>query len=105
MGLAAWPREDRRAAPRATPGAVPNGITLVPIVFGSLSVLVLCLSLVHHTPRVASLMALGALGARHRPHGHDAARGALGASRSTSRVARVDELTGLQQPPGLLRGG
>jgi diguanylate cyclase (GGDEF)-like protein len=61
IGLAAWPRPERRAVRRTTATEVPKGITMVPIVFGSLAVVVLLSSLVHHTPKVATLMALAAL--------------------------------------------
>ena len=95
MCLAAWPREDRRAAPRVTQGTVPDGITHVPIVFGTLSVLVLCLSLVMHTPRVASLMALGALGLVIVRMAMTL-RAVRSAEQVNFAVARVDELTGLR---------
>jgi diguanylate cyclase len=94
MCLAAWPREDRRAVPRVAQSTVPDGITHVPIIFGALSVLVLCLPLVMHTPHIASLMALGALGLVIVRMAMT-----LGAVRSAEQdnfaVARVDELTGL----------
>jgi diguanylate cyclase (GGDEF)-like protein len=93
MGLAAWPRE-RRETPRTRTTALPKGISSVPIVFGSLSVLVLVISLVHRTSKVTLLLALTALclvivrmamtlREVHRVEEH------------SFRSARVDELTGL----------
>jgi diguanylate cyclase (GGDEF)-like protein len=104
MGLAAWPREDRRAVPRTADSAVPSGISHIPIVFGTLSVLVLTASLVHHTSRVASLMALGALGLV-------IVRMALtlgvvrDAEQDNFKVARVDELTGLSNRRAFFEDG
>ena len=90
--------------PRVAQSTVPDGITHVPIVFGALSVLVLCMSLVVHTSRIASLMALAALGLVIVRMAMT-----LGAVRTAEQdnfaVARIDELTGLQQPTRLLRGG
>jgi len=104
MGIAAWPREDRRSIPRVESSPVPNGISHIPVIFGALSVLVLSASLVHHTSRVVSLMALGALGLV-------IVRMAvtLGAVRDvekdTFRVARVDELTGLSNRRAFFEDG
>ncbi len=94
MGLAAWPREDRRARPRTSTTEVPHGITIVPIVFGSVSVAVLALSLLHHTSKVTSLLALAAL---CLVLGRMALtlREVRNVEKTTFRVARVDELTGL----------
>jgi diguanylate cyclase (GGDEF)-like protein len=104
MGLAAWPREDRRAVPRVGDSAVPTGITHIPIIFGALSVLVLVASLFHDTPRVASLMALGALSlviARMAT--------TLGAVRDAEKrnfsAARIDELTGLSNRRAFFEDG
>jgi diguanylate cyclase len=95
MGLAAWPREDRRAVPRMAQSSVPNGITHVPIIFGTLSVFVLGVSLVHHIPRVASLMALGALCLVIVRMGMTL-RAVRVAEKDNYSVARIDELTGLR---------
>jgi diguanylate cyclase (GGDEF)-like protein len=93
MGLAAWPRE-RRAAPRTKTTALPRGLSSVPIVFGSLSVLVLVISLVHRTSRVTSLLALSAL-CLVIVRMAMTLREVRGAEERSFRSARVDELTGL----------
>ena len=63
MGLAAWPNERRRIrrVEQTESSEVPGGITFVPIVFGSISVRVLLISLFHKTSVVTSLLALGTL--------------------------------------------
>ena len=104
MGLAAWPREDRRARPRTSQSRVPDGITHVPIIFGSLSVVVLCASLVHHTSRVTTLLALGALALVIVRMAMT-----LGAVREAEKdnfaVARIDELTGLSNRRAFFEDG
>ena len=61
MCLASSVREDRRDRPGRAAGSIPRGFSSVPIVFGSVSVLVLLISLVHHVSRVISSLALAAL--------------------------------------------
>jgi diguanylate cyclase (GGDEF)-like protein len=94
MGLAAWPRDVEPAAVAEEGSGVPKGITSVPVAFGSLSVLVLVVSLVHHTSRVTSLLALGAL-VLVIVRMAITLREVLDVERSNFRTARVDELTGL----------
>ncbi|HEV3212228.1 MAG TPA: EAL domain-containing protein [Acidimicrobiales bacterium] len=104
MGLAAWPRQERRAVARVGDSTVPTGFTHIPIVFGTLSVLVLAATLVHHTSRIASLMALAALGLVIVRMAMT-----LGAVRDAEkdnfRVARIDELTGLSNRRAFFEDG
>ena len=94
MGLAAWPREDRRVTPRASTTGVPRGVAIVPIVFGCLAVAVVAIALLHETSPVTSLLALGALCLvlmRLTLTLWEVRR----VEKATYQVARVDELTGL----------
>ncbi|HEY8081034.1 MAG TPA: diguanylate cyclase, partial [Acidimicrobiales bacterium] len=104
IGLAAWPREDRRLEPRPAPSAVPTGITLVPIFFGGISVAVLVISLVHHTSKVTSLLALGALCLVVVRMGLTL-RDVRVVEQVNFRVARLDELTGLRNRRGFFEDG
>jgi len=94
IGLAAWPRLERRAAPRTKATGVPSGISLVPIVFGAISVVVLAASLVHPTSKVTLLMALGAICLVIVRMGLTL-RDVKVVEQRSFQVARVDELTGL----------
>jgi diguanylate cyclase (GGDEF)-like protein len=93
MGVAAWAR-DRRETPRSLTTSLPRGLSSVPIIFGSLSVLVLVISLVHHTSRVTSLLALAAL-CLVIVRMAMTLREVRGAEEDSFHSARVDELTGL----------
>ncbi|MFI5051878.1 MAG: putative bifunctional diguanylate cyclase/phosphodiesterase [Acidimicrobiales bacterium] len=104
IGLAAWPREDRRSAPRSQKTLVPQGVTLVPIVFGSVSVVVLLVSLVHHTSPVTSLLAIGALCLVIVRMGLTL-REVRVMEKTNFHVARTDELTGLQNRRYFLEDG
>lgn len=104
MGLAAWPSEDRRAQPRPVPASVPNGISHIPIVFGTLSVLVLGATLVHHTSHVTSLLALGALGLVIVRMAMTL-QAAKVAEQENFTVARIDELTGLSNRRAFFEDG
>ena len=104
IGLAAWPKEDRRAAPRRTGSMVPRGITVVPIFFGAVSVAVLAVALVHPASKLTSLVALGALclvvvrmGLTLRDVRH--------VEKATFEVARIDELTGLSNRRAFIEDG
>lgn len=94
MGLAAWPNERRRAREDDEISSVPQGITIVPIVFGGVSILVLVLSLLHHTSPVISSLALASLVlvlVRMAMTLHEV----LEVERRNFEAARIDELTGL----------
>jgi len=95
IGLAAWPREDRRTAQRTERTLVPRGVTLVPIIFGSLSVSVILVSLVHRTSRITSLLAIGALCLVIVRMGLTL-REVRVMEKANYRVARTDDLTGLR---------
>jgi diguanylate cyclase len=103
MGLAAWPREERRARSRAT-SSVPDGLTHVPIVFGSLSVIVLAVSVARPAPPAASLMALGAL-ALVMVRMAMTLREVHEAEQVNFESARVDELTGLSNRRAFFEDG
>ncbi len=93
MGLAAIPRERPPRSLRTEP-AVPKGVTVVPIVFGAVSLLVLLVTLFHHASFAASSLALAALVlvvVRTAMTLHEV----LDVERASYRSARVDELTGL----------
>jgi diguanylate cyclase (GGDEF)-like protein len=104
MGVAAWPRDDRRETPRARTTSLPRGLSSVPIVFGSLSVLILVISLVHHTSSVTSLLALGAL-CLVIVRMAMTLREVHGAEEESFRSARVDELTGLSNRRAFFENG
>ena len=94
LGVAAAVPEDRRARSRRISSVTPNGITAVPVVFASLSVLTLAVAVIEHSSKAAAFFAIGALGVvvlrmaltlrevRHVEH-------------TTFVVSRTDELTGL----------
>ena len=103
IGLAAWPREERRARPRAT-SSVPEGLSNVPIVFGSVSVGVLAISVMHHAPPAATLMALGAL-ALVIVRMAMTLREVRAAEQANFEFARVDELTGLSNRRAFFEDG
>jgi diguanylate cyclase (GGDEF)-like protein len=104
IGLAAWPREDRRLMPRQVSTAVPMGITLVPIFFGGISVAVLVTSLVHNTSKVTSLLALAALCLVIVRMGMTL-RDVRVVEQENFRVARVDDLTGLRNRRAFFEDG
>lgn len=93
LGVAAWPK-DRVVASRSEGDAVPHGVTLVPIAFGSVSLVVLVVSIFHRTTRVTVLLALGAL-VLIVVRTALTLRDVLVVERRSYRSARVDELTGL----------
>ena len=104
MALASWPLEDRRVRRRLGATDVPDGITAVPIVFGTVSVIVLSASLDHQTPKVASLMALTAIGlviVRMAMTLREVRR----AEKSNYSTARVDELTRLSNRRAFFEAG
>ncbi len=104
LGLAAWPREDRRATPRSQRTLVPQGITFVPIVFGLISVVVLTVSLFRHSSPITSLLAIGALClviVRMGVTLHEVRV----MEKDNFQVARIDELTGLQNRRYFLEDG
>jgi diguanylate cyclase (GGDEF)-like protein len=93
MAVSAWPSPDRRVAPRTEKAVAPQGILVIPMVCGLLSLAVLVRSLVHHTSHVSSMLALGALLlvlVRMVLTLRQVRQGAL-----NFRDARTDELTGL----------
>jgi diguanylate cyclase len=94
IGLAAWPRDREPVGSVEEDSGVPKGITFVPVAFGSLSVLVLVVSLVHHTSVVTSLLAISALVVVIVRMALTL-REVLDVERANFRTARVDELTGL----------
>jgi diguanylate cyclase (GGDEF)-like protein len=61
LGLAAWAQDKHRSQSRAGPLESSNGIAMVPVVSGLLSLGVLAASLYRHVPTVASLLAIAAL--------------------------------------------
>lgn len=60
FAMAAWPARNRRNEFRRNSAPV-RGLNLVPVVFGVVSTAVLTLSLIHHTSKATSFMALGSL--------------------------------------------
>lgn len=92
LGVAAWfPERDRR---RREIASVPRGITVVPVVFGGISLVVLVVSLFHRTTPVACLLALGSL-VLVVVRTALTLRDVLAVERTSYRAARVDELTTL----------
>jgi diguanylate cyclase (GGDEF)-like protein len=92
MAIAAWPSADRRATPR-TLKVAPQGILMIPTLFGLLSLAVLVKSLAVHTSHVSSLLAISALLlviVRMVLTLREVRQGAV-----NFRDARTDELTGL----------
>jgi len=103
IGLAALPREDRRAERRRR-SDVPNGVAIVPIVFGGISVAVLAAALVHPTTPVTVLLALGALTLVLVRMGltlHDIRE----VEQHSFAAAHADELTGLHNRRAFLEDG
>jgi diguanylate cyclase (GGDEF)-like protein len=94
MGLAAWPRGERRARARDE-RATPPGVALIPVTFGFLSLAVVGISLFHKTSPVAVGMALAALGVMIVRMALTLREVREATSRSF-RDARTDALTGLQ---------
>jgi diguanylate cyclase (GGDEF)-like protein len=62
LGLAAWAREDRRSASRRHRVASSDGIAMVPVVSGFVSLGVLVASFEWHVPTLAACLAIAALG-------------------------------------------
>ena len=94
IGVAAWGREDRRSLPRRPSRLTPDGIALVPVVFGFMSLALLAVSMTKLDTLVASAMGLAALGVvlmRMALTLRELRRGA-----ENFRDARTDQLTGLQ---------
>ncbi|HUD69835.1 MAG TPA: EAL domain-containing protein [Acidimicrobiales bacterium] len=94
MCVAAWPHDERRETPRTRTTSLPRGLSSIPIIFGSLSVLILVISLVHHTSWVTSLLALSAL-CLVIVRMAMTLREVRGAEEESFRSARIDVLTGL----------
>jgi diguanylate cyclase (GGDEF)-like protein len=93
LAVSAWPNPDRDSAPKIKEVVAPQGILAIPTVCGSLSLLVLVRSLVHHTSHVSSMLAISALLLvilRMVFTVREVRQGAL-----NFRDARTDELTGL----------
>ena len=62
LGLAAWAREDRRSASRRHRVASSDGIAMVPVVSGFVSLGVLVASFEWHVPTLVAYLAIAALG-------------------------------------------
>jgi diguanylate cyclase (GGDEF)-like protein len=93
IGLAAWPRAERRSRRGEASGA-PVGIALVPIAAGCLAIAVLAVSVFRGTVALASAMALGALVGVIIRMGLTL-REVRAATSGSFRDARTDALTGL----------
>ena len=104
IGVAGWQRDDRRELPRTRSTSLPSGLSSVPIIFGSVSVIVLVVSLVHRTSKVTSLLALAAL-CLVIVRMAMTLREVRGAEEQSFRSARVDELTGLNNRRAFFENG
>ena len=95
IGLAAWPRGERRSHSRDDGRAAPAGVALVPVVFGFVSLIVVAISLIKTTSPVTVGMALAALAIMIIRMALTLREVREATSRSFSD-ARTDPLTGLR---------